>query len=259
MNNISASMAKLAGILKAVQSALEEGSRRNGLPIQNFVVDAVGHYFEGGRKELAVLQRSFPELYDGFVMGTMIPQVKMIEGAPEQFRYGRDQLTRLVRDIEQIFEIRANSELPMGVAPTAPDKRRVFITHGRANDWREVQAYLEKDLGFDTKELAQEASTGMTILGKLVSVSDECDSAVIVMTGDDVDSTGQTRARENEVHEIGFYQGKYGLERVCLLHEEGTNIPSNIHGLVYAPFPRGTVRATFGLLLRELNAMYPAR
>ena len=226
MNNISASMAKLAGILKAVQSALEEGSRRNGLPIQNFVVDAVGHYFEGGRKELAVLQRSFPELYDGFVMGTMIPQVKMIEGAPEQFRYGRDQLTRLVRDIEQIFEIRANSELPMGVAPTAPDKRRVFITHGRANDWREVQAYLEKDLGFDTKELAQEASTGMTILGKLVSVSDECDSAVIVMTGDDVDSTGQTRARENVVHEIGFFQGKYGLERVCLLHEEGTNIPS---------------------------------
>ena len=45
--------------------------------------------------------------------------------------------------------------------------RLIINAHGRANDWREVQAYLEKDLGFDTKELAQEASTGMTILGSL--------------------------------------------------------------------------------------------
>ncbi len=58
------------------------------------------------------------------------------------------------------------------------------------------------------------------------------------------------------MHEIGYFQGKFGLSAVCLLHEEGTNIPSNIHGLVYVPFPKGYVNATFGTLLREIQAYY---
>ncbi len=80
--------------------------------------------------------------------------------------------------------------------------------------------------------------------------------AVIVMTGDDDIGAGAPRARENVMHEIGFFQGKYGLERVCLLYEEGTNIPSNIHGLVYIPFPKGYINATFGALQRELQAAF---
>jgi len=43
---------------------------------------------------------------------------------------------------------------------------------------------------------------------------------------------------------------------VCLLHEEDTGIPSNIHGLVYIPFPKGHVRATLGALARELKTFY---
>jgi predicted nucleotide-binding protein len=58
------------------------------------------------------------------------------------------------------------------------------------------------------------------------------------------------------MHEIGYFQGKYGLRDICLLYEEGTNIPSNIHGLVYIPFPKGLVRATFGALARELKAAF---
>jgi predicted nucleotide-binding protein len=40
-----------------------------------------------------------------------------------------------------------------------------------------------------------------------------------------------------------------------LLHEEGVNIPSNIHGLVYIPFPKETIEATFGALTRELKVI----
>ena len=133
---------------------------------------------------------------------------------------------------------------------------RVFISHGRSPDWREVQAYVEKDVGLATLELAQEANQGRTILEKLWVESSNCSSAVIVMTGDDLDADGRARARENVIHEIGFFQGRYGLSRICLLHEEGVSIPSNIHGLVYTPFPKGYVSATFGLLHRELKAMY---
>jgi predicted nucleotide-binding protein len=94
------------------------------------------------------------------------------------------------------------------------------------------------------------------VIEKLNEESDKCASAVIVMTGDDMDADGQARARENVVHEIGFFQGKFGRVGVCLLHEDGTNIPSNIFGIVYIPFTKGVISMTFGLHFRELKAFY---
>lgn len=163
------------------------------------------------------------------------------------------QLEKLARDIEQVFELRANSELAVPVSDTP---RRVFITHGRANDWMHVQSFIERDLKIPTLELAQEPNQGRTLLQKLEQESSKCSYAVIVMTGDDTDSSGNPRARENVMHEIGYFQGKFGLSAVCLLHEEGTSIPSNIHGLAYVPFPKGYVNASFSLLMREFNAYF---
>lgn len=139
----------------------------------------------------------------------------------------------------------------------SPDREsRIFITHGRAPDWREVQAYIERDLGIPTLELAQVPNLGRTILQKLKEESDRCCYALIVMTGEDKTEEGQSRARENVIHEIGYFQGKFGLAKVCLLHEEGVSIPSNIHGLVYIPFPPGMVSAALGALAREIRAAF---
>ena len=178
----------------------------------------------------------------------------MAEGAEEPMHFRRSQLETLLRTIDQIFEVRANSEL--AIPESESPSPRVFISHGGASDWHEVQAYIERDIKIPTLELAQEPNLGRTVLQKLEQEAAGCTSAVIVMTGEDKDAEGNLRARENVLHEIGFFQGKYGLSAVCLLHEEGTNIPSNIHGLVYIPFPKGCVEATFGALTRELNSFY---
>ncbi len=259
MGKISAAFAKLAGIRAAVGAMLDdEHARRGHLPIQNFIPDEVGRYFFGAQAQLTVLQGELPELFEDFHPFPTIPSVAMAaatEQTPADMRYSRSQLLQLAREIDHLFEIRANSEL----APPAREimeVRRIFISHGRSLDWREVQSYIEKDIGLKTLELAQEASQGRTVLGKLAEESDRCDSAVIVMTGDDVDANGQARARENVIHEIGFFQAKFGLARICLLYEEGVSIPTNIQGLVYTPFPKGRVSASFGVLIRELKAMY---
>ena len=94
---------------------------------------------------------------------------------------------------------------------------RIFISHGRSEEWRKLQAYLEKDLGKNTLELAQEANLGRTVLQKLFEESRKCSIAVIVMTGDDITEDGEIRARENVMHEIGFFQGLYGLNNIVLL------------------------------------------
>lgn len=257
MNKVSLALAKLAGIRKAIGACLEIQGERTSRPIQNFSVSDVGHNFAAAAREIDVLRKECPELYVDFADCPTEPKeqtIKMITGHEPEMRYARAQLERLARDIDQIFEIRANSELVPPAVEVRP--QRVFISHGRSPDWREVQAYIDRDIKLPTLELAQEPNQGMTILGKLVEAAEQCDCAVIVMTGDDLDADGQARARENVIHEIGFFQGKYGLSRVVLLHEEGVNIPTNIQGLVYTPFPKGVVQATFGLLVRELGAMY---
>lgn len=254
MSEVAVALAKLAGIRKAIHDLLNDTDRSPRRSVGQFPPSVVGPYFTGAVDQLGILQTQLPDLYDDFAPINAEPGVEMSEGAEERMQFRRSQLETLRRTIDHIFEIRSNSEL--AVPESNSPSPRVFISHGRANDWREVQSYIERDIGIPTLELAQEPNLGRTVLQKLEQETSNCTSAVIVMTGDDADAEGNRRARENVLHEIGFLQAKYGLSAVCLLHEEDTSIPSNIHGLVYIPFPNDTVRATFGALTRELNSFY---
>jgi predicted nucleotide-binding protein len=129
----------------------------------------------------------------------------------------------------------------------------VFVSHGRNSAWREVQAYIEKDLKLKTIELSQEPYSGRTNIQRLAEEADKCNYAVIVMTGDDSTPEGATRARENVIHEIGFFQGKYGFDRVCIVYQEGVSIPSNIDGLGRAQFKGADVGGAFVALAREIR------
>jgi hypothetical protein len=129
----------------------------------------------------------------------------------------------------------------------------VFISHGQSKDWMEVQIYLEKELGIKTIELAQEINNGRTIINKLENVSNQCNYAVVVMTGDDLDSDGKSRVRENVMHEIGYFQGKYGLVNVCLVYERGASIPNNLSGIGYLPYDKGNIKAIFSDLAKEIK------
>lgn len=150
--------------------------------------------------------------------------------------------------VKVVAEIMSLSEFP----------RRVFITHGHGSSWREVRDYVERDLhlGLETIEMASRPNMGRTLIEKLEEESVHCSFAVVVMTGDDL-AGDEVRARENVIHEIGFFQGRYGRGRVCLLHEEGVGIPSNLSGVGYSPFQKGNVGSAFVELQRELRAAFP--
>ena len=262
MHEVGTAMAKLAGIRKAVTAALDEmlmtRNRRETVQRSTFDPDSVGHQFMQAANLIEKLRELLPDLYGDFQKIATEPteQVVLLENAERRLFYGRQQLERLGRDVDQVLEIRANSELSQPAVQAAKELKRVFISHGRSSDWREVQAYIERDIGLATLELAQEPNAGQTIIEKLENNAASCGSAVIVMTGDDIDADGQARARENVMHEIGFFQAKYGRSRVCLLHEEAVSIPTNLSGVVYVPFPKGGVGSSFGVLIRELKAMY---
>jgi predicted nucleotide-binding protein len=151
--------------------------------------------------------------------------------------------------LNRVAEIMSLSEFP----------RQVFITHGRGLHWREVADFIEKECNpqLPILELASRANLGRTVIEKLDGEAAHCSYAVVVMTGDDITEDEEARARENVIHEIGFFQGRYGRSRVCLLHEEGVNIPSNLGGVVYCSFPKGKTSAAFIELQRDLAVAFP--
>lgn len=197
MNTVAITFAKLAAVLKASRTLVAIPSVRYVDPGAAMV------YFEQAAQLFRELKHQLPLLYDDFRPAEVPAPVAGVD-FEGRGHIRRASVEQLIRDIEFAFEVRANSEL---ATPTVRHEERIFISHGRSPDWREVQAYIERDLGRPTLELAQEPNQGRTVLQKLSEESDRCCYAVIVMTGDDAASDGTIRARENVMHEIGYFQG----------------------------------------------------
>lgn len=224
-------------------------------------IDGPGRYFDPAMyveyfKQFELLRDEIISLKSDVFSGIpihAIPPVVQSTDFDGRGYFHKGHISQLLADMKQLLDVK---NIIITSHHTAIGPKRIFISHGRSEDWRQVQAYIDKDLKMETLELAQSANRGRTVLQKLDEESGKCSYAVVVMTGDDKAEDGTPRARENVMHEIGFFQGKFGLPNVCLLYEEGTNIPSNIHGLVYLPYPKDMVRATYGDLSRELQAAF---
>lgn len=237
--------AKFAGLQKSFAELIWNRDKR----VMGFHVEPLIKQYYKCRTELVDL---LPDLYSD-LPNVNEPKPLFESEHANSAVYHFTQISPVIHSINYILEVRTNSRI--GEKMEFKEKsKRIFITHGSSKEWYKVQAYLEKDLGYSTLELAQEANKGRTVLQKLNEEAKKCGCAVIVMTGDDV-FEDVVRARENVIHEIGYFQAEYGLENVVLLHELGVNIPSNFHGVVYIPFPKNTVEATYGPLARELKVI----
>jgi predicted nucleotide-binding protein len=86
--------------------------------------------------------------------------------------------------------------------------------------------------------LHKQANAGKTIIEKFEFYAN-VGFAIVLLTGDDVGKVktaekDSPRARQNVIFEWGFFVGKWGRDRVCVLHEEDVEIPSDLHGVVYS-------------------------
>ena len=93
--------------------------------------------------------------------------------------------------------------------------------------------------------LAEQPDLGLTIVEKLEHYGRACQFALILLTGDDETASGGLRARQNVIHELGYFHGILGRKRVLLLKEAGVELFSNISGLIYKEFPPGSLESVF--------------
>lgn len=134
-------------------------------------------------------------------------------------------------------------------------KENVFVSHGHDELAKlKVKDFLSSRLGKGPVILSEQASRGLTVVEKLESVSSLCCFAIILLTKDDMTHDGGMRARQNVIHEVGFFQGKFGREKVLLLCERGVEIFSNISGIVRVEYESGHIEEVFEVIRVELEA-----
>ena len=130
---------------------------------------------------------------------------------------------------------------------------RVFIGHGHSLIWRELKDFLEDRLCLLVDEYKRVSTAGITTTSRLSAMMDSAGIAFLVMTGEDEQTDGKARARENVVHEVGLFQGRLGFERTIVLLEDSCQQFSNIMGLGQIRFPKGNIEAAFEEIRKVLE------
>lgn len=150
-----------------------------------------------------------------------------------------------IQGMFQIFE----NKLSDSIIVTDKEPIKIFIGHGHDEQWRYLKDHLHDKHGLEviTYEIGPRA--GLSIKEVLESMLSDSSFALLVLTGEDVDSEGIAHARENVIHELGLFQGKIGFKRAIALLEKGVSEFSNILGINHISFSKGNIKETFGEII----------
>lgn len=148
------------------------------------------------------------------------------------------QLSRLHTLIELLTtEIELHGDIPELQAQVPLSSHRMFLVHGHDESvLHETARFLEK-LDQEVIVLREQPNKGRTIIEKFEDYAD-VGFAVVLLTGDDIggskDASDQKpRARQNVIFEMGYFIGRLGRDRVCVLYGSGVEIPSDYTGVLY--------------------------
>ena len=166
----------------------------------------------------------------------------------------RERVAEKVRRLESIRErIPLFEESPQAQAARGASVQNsrqgaaiesIFIVHGHADALKlAVHGFLREVTDVEPLILHDQPSRGRTVLEKFEAVGSTAGFAVILLTKDDVGGLSSSdlkpRARQNVVWEFGFFAGALGRSHVAVLYEDGVELPSDLHGLVYIPVDGG--------------------
>ena len=153
---------------------------------------------------------------------------------------------------------------PQATLPARPadDERTrqpvtIFVGHGRNTQWRDLKDHLHEKHGYAVVAYEIGARAGHAIRDILEEMLESSSMAFLVMTGEDEGRSGELRARQNVIHEIGLFQGRLGFAKAVVLIEEGVEEFSNIHGIQQICFTKGGIRETYGDVVATIRREFP--
>ena len=166
-----------------------------------------------------------------------------VENYTDYLRYKIDEYrTNMSDSIRSLEGIRDRLEL--FDEPDPPERifgDKIFIVHGHDEAAKHKIARFIADLDLTETILDEQPSKGQTMIDKFEEHADEAGFAIVLLTADDLGAPKdqaeklQARARQNVILEFGYFLAELGRERVCVLYDEGVELPSDIRGLSYVP------------------------
>lgn len=191
----------------------------------------------------------------GLIMSAVVGQ-----SLNQEITSHRRNISRWINQLESIYDQRGlYEELPRDAQqstnqdPVNTENKKIFIGHGRSLVWLLLKDFIKDDLKLPYEEFDSISPAGKTIKERLEEMLAVCCMAFIIMTGEDEQTDGKLRARENVVYEAGLFQGKLGFDEAIILLEDGCERFSNIEGLIYIPFPKGNIEAAFERVRKVLR------
>ena len=149
-------------------------------------------------------------------------------------------LSSLLRYIRDFWEDSQAAPIASdGQAADAPITNEVFVVHGRDDGVKNTVARFLEQLGLQPVVLADQPGQGLTIIENIQRHA-QVHFVVVLLTPDDTGALrGEVdlrhRARQNVIFELGFFIGKLGRHKVCVLTKGEPEIPSDYAGVEYIP------------------------
>ena len=121
----------------------------------------------------------------------------------------------------------------------------ICIGHGKSAVWKDLRNFIHDVLQIESGEFNRVPVAGLTNTARLAELLRLSAFAVLVLTREEEESEGITRAMMTVLHHAGLFQGRLGLGRAVVLLEDGCADLGSIDGLAQMRFPAGNVAAVF--------------
>jgi predicted nucleotide-binding protein len=146
----------------------------------------------------------------------------------------REELEKHPEDIIDIPTRSSSADINIKV-PKPITSHTVFIIHGHDElNTLKLEKLLRDQWSLDTVILREEAGKGRTLIEKFEGEAQKAGFAMALLTPDDmiqIDGNQYTQARPNVIFELGWFFGRLGRNKVCILLKEGTKIHSDLDGI----------------------------
>jgi predicted nucleotide-binding protein len=129
--------------------------------------------------------------------------------------------------------------------PAQVPSKDIFVVHGHDEEMKQAAARTFAQLGLSPTILHEQPNKGRTVIEKFLDESHPAGFAVVLLSPDDKafsrdmkPAKAKFRARQNVILELGFFVGKLGRDKVCVLyrHSDNFELPSDYLGALYVPY-----------------------
>ncbi len=172
----------------------------------------------------------------GDPIGNLVDEARMYAGFLESLD---QELTEHPADILEIATPIQEKHEDI-IIPAPPATGAVFIVHGHDElNLLRLKELIRDRWKLEPIVLGSKAGKGRTLIEKFEDEAQRAAFAFVLLTPDDIVETEfetYTQARPNVIFELGWFYGRLGRSRVCILFKKGTRIHSDLDGISRVQF-----------------------